>query len=304
MSDEPLSEKTVTILEISNQKIKIHISKIELALANALRRVIIAEVPTMAIDIVNVNSYTGIVHDEYVVHRLGLIPLDSTDCDNYNYSRDCSCSSFGNNCTKCCVELNLKAECLTNEPLNITSDMLIPKDVSKSVRPAELKNEYGEKEDPILITKLAKNQVINMTCIARKGIGKEHSKWSPVATIALKPDSEILLNHNILNKLSPSQKLEIVKSCPRQVLRLNSASIMIEIEDLSKFMLCDECVKKADTFSKDKPINVGIRPLEFTFTIESSGSMAASDILLKGLRELKNKIKFLNESLKSLNAGR
>jgi len=43
--------------------------------ANALRRILLAEVPSMAIDMVYIFKNTGIIQDEVLSHRLGLIPL-------------------------------------------------------------------------------------------------------------------------------------------------------------------------------------------------------------------------------------
>lgn len=44
--------------------------------ANALRRILIAEVPTVAIEHVFVVNNTSIIPDEVLAHRLGLIPIN------------------------------------------------------------------------------------------------------------------------------------------------------------------------------------------------------------------------------------
>jgi RNA polymerase Rpb3/Rpb11 dimerisation domain len=48
---------------------------VDAPVANALRRILLAEVPTVAIENVWVNQNTSIIQDEVLCHRLGLIPL-------------------------------------------------------------------------------------------------------------------------------------------------------------------------------------------------------------------------------------
>ena len=48
---------------------------IDAATANALRRIIMAEIPTMAFHKVLMYQNTSVIPDELLVHRLGLLPL-------------------------------------------------------------------------------------------------------------------------------------------------------------------------------------------------------------------------------------
>ena len=94
----------ITILELDSKKkmiMKFCLENTDLTIANALRRIIIAEVPTMAIDQVEITQNTSAVHDEYLAHRCGLIPLVSNDVDKYNFLLECDCALGV--CDKCCV---------------------------------------------------------------------------------------------------------------------------------------------------------------------------------------------------------
>ena len=48
---------------------------IDAAVANAFRRILIAEIPTLAIEYVFVNNNTSIIQDEVLSARLGLVPF-------------------------------------------------------------------------------------------------------------------------------------------------------------------------------------------------------------------------------------
>lgn len=53
------------------------LSNVEMAFANSLRRAMIADVPTVCIDQVGFKNNTSPLPDEFIAHRLGLIPLVS-----------------------------------------------------------------------------------------------------------------------------------------------------------------------------------------------------------------------------------
>lgn len=101
-------EPEVKILELSKYTIKFELLNVDLSIANSLRRIIISEVPTMAIDIVEVKENTSALHDEFIAHRLGLIPLTSHTVDQFEMSDSCKCNSM---CKNCSVTYKLHVVC-------------------------------------------------------------------------------------------------------------------------------------------------------------------------------------------------
>ena len=63
------------ILENTEQKYVFLIEGISIEMLNALRRIILKEIPTMAVDEVIILKNDSPLYDEILAHRLGLIPL-------------------------------------------------------------------------------------------------------------------------------------------------------------------------------------------------------------------------------------
>jgi DNA-directed RNA polymerase II subunit RPB3 len=165
---------------------------VDLAFANSLRRIILAEVPTMAIDLVEVEINTSVLADEFIAHRLGLIPLNSKDVDNILYTRDCTCSEY---CEQCSITLTVHAKCTSNEIMRVYARDLVIRD-RKTLNDEIGKPVISDKEGlGCVIAKLRQGQELRMTCIAKKGIAKEHAKWAPTASVGFEYDPWNKLRH-------------------------------------------------------------------------------------------------------------
>eukprot|EP01125_Pyxidicula_operculata_P014922 TRINITY_DN5027_c0_g1_i1.p1 TRINITY_DN5027_c0_g1~~TRINITY_DN5027_c0_g1_i1.p1 ORF type:complete len:199 (-),score=30.53 TRINITY_DN5027_c0_g1_i1:32-628(-) len=170
---------SITIKEMDDDHIKFILKNTDTSVANALRRVMISEVPTMAIDLVEFQNNTSVLHDEFIAHRLGLIPLVSNRVEKFNYTRECECIG---SCPKCSVAFSLNVKS-TEGPMYVTSNDIKLKqrhpDDSDAVYPIDAR------PNGIVIVKLQKNQEIAFDAIAKKGVGKEHAKWSPACGVRI-----------------------------------------------------------------------------------------------------------------------
>lgn len=200
----------VSILELKSDYIRFELSNTDISMANALRRVMMAEVPTLAIDLVEFADNSSCLKDEVIAHRLGLIPLRSQRraMSHWNYNHMCSCGGF---CEECSVTFTLDcdyAKMIEDIPeqqrtdvemgIQVTSRHLISQ--NPDVQPVHFGNEdeaLASYDDAILITVLGPGQRLKLEAIAKKGIGKEHAKWNPVATVALKHYPVVRLNKEV-----------------------------------------------------------------------------------------------------------
>lgn len=71
-----IEHSDIEVKELNDEEIVFDIIGIDAPLANALRRILIAEIPTMAIEKVGMWQNTSVIPDENLAHRMGLIPID------------------------------------------------------------------------------------------------------------------------------------------------------------------------------------------------------------------------------------
>jgi DNA-directed RNA polymerase subunit D len=263
----------VSVVKKNDFSMQLIIEGVDVPLMNALRRIIMAEVPSMAIDEVVVIENSSLLHDEILTHRLGLIPL-KTDLDSYNLPEECSChSEFG--CNLCRASLTLDVEA-TDGVKTVYSGDLIPE--NPEIRPVS----YG-----IPIVKLAPGQKIRLEAYARLGKGINHAKWQPVSLCVYKYLPRIRIDESRCNACG-----KCVKICPKRV--LVKVGSKIENRNLMDCTLCQDC---ANACPPDRQA-IEIAPDEdaFIFNVESMGTLPIERILLEGFNVVDKKINdFLNQ---------
>ncbi len=201
---------SIDILEVKDDLISIKFVGFAREYLNALRRIAISELPIMAIDDVIIHYNSSVMHDEALVHRLGLIPL-RTDLSRFVKAEECSCkSTLG--CPNCRVLLYLDVEAV-GKPRQVLSGDLISEDVDvKPINP----------NIPIII--LATGQKIKLEAYARLGIGKSHAKWQATSIAVLKEDNDgFILTLESVGSLSSTQiLLESIKVLSEKLRLLES----------------------------------------------------------------------------------
>src|SRR3989344_2840444 len=94
-------------LESKENRVTFILSKSNSAFANTIRRTIMEEVPTLAIEDVHFVKNDSALYDEFIAHRLGLVVL-KTDLKSMELKEKCSCKDKG--CGKCEVKFKLDKE--------------------------------------------------------------------------------------------------------------------------------------------------------------------------------------------------
>src|SRR6266849_5500863 len=95
----------IKLLSKEQETLRFVLSDVSPAFANALRRIMISEIPVMASEDVIRLEHTSAMDGEIRAHRLGLIPV-TTDT-SYNLPDECTCKSeLG--CDKCRASFSLE----------------------------------------------------------------------------------------------------------------------------------------------------------------------------------------------------
>jgi DNA-directed RNA polymerase subunit D len=244
-----------------NNKLSFVLANSTPSFANIIRRIILEEVPTMAIEEVEFSKNNSILYDEIVAHRLGLIPL-TTDLKSYNLPSECKCEGKG--CARCQLKLTLKSK---GAGIVYASDI---ESKDKAIKPVFPK---------MPIVKLLKNQGLEFEATAVLGQGKDHTKWS---------------SGHVYYKNKPVVEIDdkkcdgcgkCVEQCPTKTLEMKDNKSAVSKDHLLDCHLCNACVeicpKKAITVNSSN---------DFIFYVESWGQLDCKKMLLEASSMLDKKL--------------
>ncbi|KAK8564268.1 hypothetical protein V6N13_005501 [Hibiscus sabdariffa] len=281
----------IKIRELKDDYAKFELRDTDASMANALRRVMIAEVPTIAIDLVEIEVNSSVLNDEFIAHRLGLIPLTSERAMSMRFSRDCDACDGDGQCEFCSVEFHLRAKCMSDQTLDVTSNDLYSSD--HTVVPVNFTDSAGydsSEQRGVIIVKLRRGQELRLRAIARKGIGKDHAKWSPAATVTFMYEPEIHINEDMMDTLTLEEKQSFVESSPTRVFDIDPNTQQVVVVDPEAYTYDDEVLKKAEAMGKPGLVEIYAKEDSFIFTVESTGAIKASQMVLNAIEILKQKL--------------
>ena len=286
MTDIEIKSKT-------DEELVFDIKGVDPTIVNTLRRIMIAEVPTMAIETVIINQNTSIIPDEVLAHRLGLIPIlaDANDFIEKKPEEDFNEQNS--------MKFTLNVKCFTDNNGKIINNNIFSKDLifvpqgqqeQKFYNNKNKKYSIGLVHDDILINKLTPGMELDLECYCVKGIGRVHAKWSPVCTAYYRLINKI----NILEEINGDDAEELKQICPKGVFVINKKG-NAEVGNIRDCTSCRECIRQ-EKFKN--LIELGKVADHYEFHIESVGMYKPESIFFRAIDVLKEKIKTWHELLK------
>ncbi len=230
--------------------------------ANTVRRLILEEVPTLAVEDVEFTENSSALYDEMFALRLGLTPI-KTDYKGYVQKSKCKCEGAG--CAQCELKLSLKVS---------KKGYVYAEDAQSS----DPKCTFVYPKMPLV--KLLSKQKVDIVMIATLGTGREHTKWTPGWAHYKKEP--------VLKVGAVKNPEEIVKNCPDGVLTLKGKKIEVDEEKVLESNLVSYYAELDDAITLEYGPNV-------IFTLESWGHLSCKEILVKSAQILQEKVEEMSK---------
>ncbi|KAI5307020.1 DNA-directed RNA polymerase core subunit rpc40 [Ascosphaera pollenicola] len=302
---------------------------VDASIANAFRRIVISEVPTVAIETCYIHNNTSVIQDEVLAHRLGLIPLKGS-IEGLNWLKwvppvnpddptaEPELADYNT------IVLRLNVECTANPDADPNEEdptkryhnaHVYARDIT--FHPVGRQEQYFAGDGAIqpanpdiLIAKLRPGQKIDIEMHCVKGIGGDHAKFSPVARASyrLMPDIKILkpiLGQDAIKFAAcfPKGVIGIEKVTAEDATKPGSGyeghegDYKAVVVDPFRDTVSRECLRHEEFQGK---VKLGRIRDHFIYNIESTGQFPSDLIFLESIKVLKLKCNRLKRDLAKL----
>lgn len=289
-------------IDRTKNKMVLDLLNVDTAFANAFRRILLAEIPTVAFEKVVIYQNTSVLQDENLAHRLSLIPLNI----NPRHLKDCP-EDLDDLDPSNTLVFTLHEKCTAKKGVNsgppairlnnhtITSRHLkwVPqKDQeiweNSENRPGPIESDGAGKNVPIPIVKLREGHEIEAALYAVKGVGKTHAKWSPVCTAFYKLHPDISFKEEIRGEYAEKLK----KMCPDTFDVVDGVAVVKNERDCK---MTRECIREREGWGPEQinKINLARKRNHFIFEIESVGQYPVEDLFAEAIEVLAKKFSTL-----------
>ena len=270
------------------RKIKFHMKDIDLSIVNCIRRVILSDIPNIAIRFdpyneadhdVHISANTSPLHNEILSHRLSLIPIHMHPNEIRAFQ-------------KTHYKFVIDKQNTTNDMLDVDTDDIqvfdfennpLPKERCRSIFPKDLIT-----NDPILIAKLKPNifgkehgDELKLEAFATMGTAANNAAWSPVSLCSFYND----IDEDAADKAFKQKVTDI--SAKKPLTETDKKELRTRFDTLEKFKHF-----KKNRFGE---------PNLFVFTVESECAMTPDYLVFKAISILCDNIEALIRDLESEN---
>jgi len=282
-SDEQKKEeetrREVKIVKVEDLYLEFDLIGYDPAIANAVRRILLSDVPTMAIEKVHIYQNTSIMQDEVLAHRLGLIPLKA-DPRLFKWKEPDAKDEGTEEDT---LEFFLSTKCKRNPLRNEAGEgpyvehHVYTKQIQwvPNGSQAEKMAAPGPVEDDILINKMRPGHEMEFKLFAVKGLGRDHAKFSPVATTFYRLLPQITIIKDVFDndalRLQKCFSPGVVELEPTEDGRKKAVVVNARYDSCSRNVYRHNDLKECVVLEKIKD--------HFIFNVESTGAIKPTEMV-------------------------
>lgn len=261
----------INVEELKPKKAVLKIEDTKPYFVNSIRRVMLSELPKLAVNEVVIYDNTSPLFDEIISHRIGMVPIP-TDLSLLSFRDECVCKGKG--CPNCTVRYTLSKE---GEGVVYSGD-LQPEEKSWAIT-----------EDKIPIVELYNDQRLILEVEAVLGRGKDHAKWQSAQAPGYTLIPTIEIDKKRMNEVN-----EFMKKLPEGLVELKKDEL--KINDIAKMPVLESYIDK----HKADFITIKRDPSSVIFSFETDGSLSTQDVLRESAKILENKYTEFGKLLKKL----